>query len=132
MVDSELTDLDRRVLAVIERRFPVSASPYCDLGEELGERESDVLNSTIELRGTGAVTAISALFAPEVHPDRLDPELEALAAAVAFDLPWSEHPYAEVAAQLSLQGIDRDETWVVAQLQAWLADGAIVRVAARS
>ena len=41
MADSELTDLDRQVLAAIERRFPVSQSPYCDLGEELGELEVD-------------------------------------------------------------------------------------------
>lgn len=132
MADNELTDLDRRVIVAIEERFPVSQSPYCDLADELGALESDVLNSTMKLREWSQVAAIVAVFAPEVAPERYSAEDAALAAAVSFDLPWSEHPYAEVAAQLSLQGIDRDEAWVIGRLQAWLDDGTIVGVAARS
>ena len=131
MDESALTDLDRRVLAAITAAFPVSQSPYCDLGDVLGAPEIDVLESAMKLREVGAVATVAAVFSAAADVQTLADEDVALATLVSFDLPWGEHPYAEVAAQLSLQGIDRDEAWVVAKLRAWMDDGAIVRVAAR-
>ena len=128
---AELSELDRRLLAAIEERFPVAQSPYCDLGAELGVLETDTLDSVLKLRGLGEVQAIAAEFDPGTDRLAFSDEDAALAAAITFDLPWGEHPYAEIAAQLALQGIERDEAWVLARLQGWLDDGTVARISAR-
>lgn len=132
MTDTELTDLDRRVLAAIEERFPVTQSPYCDVAASLGASEIDVLNSAEKMRETGAISRITVLFFDHSDflaggPDEAD---VALAELVLFDLPWSEHPFAELAAELSLRGIERDEAWVLERVSAWLADGTVVGISA--
>lgn len=58
----ELSELDRRVLGAIQSGFPVSQSPYCDLGEALGVPEMDVLNAVLCLRETGVIRRVGAVF----------------------------------------------------------------------
>ena len=127
---AELSELDCRLIAAIEARFPVVQSPYCDLGAELGVLETDALDGVLKLRGLGEVQAIAAEFDPDTDRLTFVEEDAALAAAITFDLPWGEHPYAEIAAQLALQGIERDEAWVLARLQGWLDDGTVARISA--
>ena len=91
-----------------------------------------MLDAVLALRECGSIDVIAAEFADfggfvaSAEPDDAD-----LATLAAFDLPTSEHPYAELAAQLQLRGIDHTAEWVLARLGAWVSDGTIVRVAAR-
>jgi len=125
------TDLSDRAFARIVVSFPVSESPYCDLGEALGASEIDVLDAVLELRECGRVTRIAADFADldrfvaMAAADEVD-----LAILASTDLPTGEHPYAELAAQLQLRGVDRTAEWVLTRLNTWIADGTVVRVAA--
>jgi hypothetical protein len=118
---------------MILQAFPVSESPYCDLGVELGANEIDVLGAMLELRECGRVGRVAAEFADLERfvalaaADDVD-----LAILASTDLPSGEHPYAELAAQLQLRGVDRTGDWVLARLHAWLADGTVVKVAAQA
>ncbi len=132
-MSDEVTELIEEVFARVTASFPVSESPYCDLGAELGANEIDVLGAVLELRECGRIESIAAEFADLERfvamgaADDVD-----LAILASSDLPTGEHPYAELAAQLQLRGVDRTEDWVTARLRAWVADGTVVRVAART
>jgi len=131
MGDSDVSDFDRRVLGALRDGFPVSQSPYCDIAAQVGCLEIDVLNSAMKLREIGVLGPICAQFArPVAESDETADDSAVLAELLSFDVPWGEHPYAEIAAQLSLRGIDRDEAWVLEQMAAWLRDGTISRLAA--
>ena len=131
MSDFDLSELDTRVLAAMQSGFPVSVSPYCDLAAELGASESNVLNSAEKLRETGAVARIAVVFS---HPDTFAASATTddadLALLVSFDLPWSEHPFTEVAAQLELRGIQMEPAEVIERVREWLLDGTASEVVA--
>jgi hypothetical protein len=130
-MSDEVTELIEGLYARVIDSFPVSESPYCDLGEELGASEIDVLGAMLELRECGRVERVRARFADldrfvaMAAADEVD-----LAILASTDLPTGEHPYAELAAQLQLRGVDRTASWVLARLETWIADGTVVRVAA--
>jgi hypothetical protein len=130
-MSDEATELIEEVYARVIASFPVSESPYCDLGAELGANEIDVLGAMLELRECGRVARVAAEFADferfvaMAAADEVD-----LAVLASTDLPTGEHPYAELAAQLQLRGVDRTADWVLARLNAWIADGTVVKVAA--
>ncbi len=132
-MSDEVTELIEELFARVVAGFPVSESPYCDLGEELGANEIDVLGAMLELRECGRIVRVAAEFADlerfvaMAAADEVD-----LAMLVSTDLPTGEHPYAELAAQLQLRGVDRTTAWVLARLRAWIADGTVLRVAARA
>ena len=133
MSDTELSEQDTRVLEALTSGFPVSQSPYCDLGAELGISETDVLDSAGKLRETGAIVRIAAAFANvELLLGGASQEDADLAEALSFDLPYSEHPYAEVAAMLELRGTEIDEAAVIQRLREWLLDGTVSEVVALS
>lgn len=129
MSDFELSKLDSSVLTALKRGFPVSQSPYCDIAADLGVAEIDVLNSAEKLREVGAVTRIAAVFSRTVGVQSSQADAD-LAEVVAFDLPWGEHPYAEVAAQLELRGTQLEEAQVIERLREWVADGTVSGVVA--
>jgi DNA-binding Lrp family transcriptional regulator len=131
MSDMDLSELDARVLAALKRGFPVSQSPYCDIAAELGVSEIEVLNSAGKLRETGAIARIVAVFpnAEAMLNGRFEESAD-LAQILSFDLPWSEHPYAEVAAQLELRGIEIDEAQIIARIREWLSAGIVSEVVA--
>ena len=132
-MSDEVTELIENVFARIVAGFPVSESPYCVIGEELGANEIDVLGAVLELRECGRVARVAAEFADldrfvaMAAADEVD-----LAILASSDLPTGEHPYEEIAAQLQLRGVDRTPGWVLARLNAWIADGTVVRVAAQA
>ena len=133
MSGTDQASLTDRVFAALLSGFPVSESPYCDLGAELGASEIDVLAETLGLRECGRIARIAADFADfdgfvaSASPDDAD-----LAILVSVDLPTGEHPYDEIAAQLQLRGVDQTAEWVVERVNAWLADGTVLTVAARA
>jgi len=130
-MSDEVTELIENVFARVASGFPVSESPYCDLGAELGADEIDVLGAMLELRECGRIARVVARFADldrflaMAAADDVD-----LAVLASTDLPTGEHPYAELAAQLQLRGVDRTQEWVIRRLRDWLADGTVVKVAA--
>jgi hypothetical protein len=127
-IESELTS---RVLVMILQAFPVSESPYCDLGAELGANEVEVLGAVLELRECGRVVRVAAEFADlERFVASAAADDGELAVLASTDLPTGEHPYAELAAQLQRRGADRTAEWVLARLNAWIADGTVVKMAA--
>jgi hypothetical protein len=131
MVAFDPSELEERTLAEILEGFPVSESPYCDLGVRLGVSEIDVLAVVLELRECGRIERVAAEFADFDGFVEAAPQDDAdLAILVGTDLPTGEHPYAEVAAQLQLRGVDQTAEWVLARLGEWIADGTVVRVAA--
>ncbi len=148
---TEVDDLQGRLLERLRQRwgFPVSASPYCDLAEELGSTELDMLNAVLGLRAGGAVGRINAEFAdgpvgfcsvfdgeemalPPVGGVELTCDEAELAMLLVDDLPFGEHPYEELAAELQLRGIDVDETWVLDRIRVWVDAGAIMRLGAKA
>ena len=93
--------------------------------------EIDVLSAVLELRECGRIARVAAEFADLDGFVKTAPQDDAdLAILVGTDLPTGEHPYAEVAAQLQLRGVDRTAEWVLARTREWIADGTVVRVAA--
>jgi len=133
MSDFDLTQLDTRVLAALQMGFPVSESPYCDLAAELGASESDVLNSAEKLRQVGAVARIAVVFSdPEAFAASASDADADLAQLVTFDLPWSEHPFAELSAQLELRGVQMEPDEVIERIRQWLVDGTASEVVALS
>ena len=132
-MSDEVTELIENVFARVITSFPVSESPYCDLGAELGANEIDVLGAVLELRECGRIRRVSAKF---VDLERFVAMAAAddvdLAILASTDLPTGEHPYAELAAQLQLRGVDRTADWVLSRLSDWIADGTVARVAAEA
>lgn len=132
MSENAQSELDTRVLAEIRSAFPVVQSPYCEIGERLGVAESDVLESVERLRSCGAVARIGADFrdlsALELEAPSQD-EMD-LAELMSGDLPYSEHPFAELANELQLRGIETDESWVIDRVSDWVSSGVITRFAA--
>lgn len=126
MSDFDLSELDTRVLAELTRAFPVSESPYCDVAALLGASEIDVVNSAEKLREIGAITRVAAIFADLASVISAGSQVDAdIAEVVSADLPYGEHPFAEVAAQLELRGTQVDGAEVIARIREWLADGTV-------
>ena len=132
-MSDEVTELIENLLVRILESFPVSESPYSDLGDELGANEIDVLGAVLELRESDRISSIAAdfddldRFVAMAAGDDVD-----LAVLASTDLPTGEHPYAELAAQLQAHGVHRTPEWVIGRLRDWLADGTVTRVAAKA
>jgi DNA-binding Lrp family transcriptional regulator len=128
--------------------FPLSAAPYCELGDELGLSEIDALALVLELREGGEIARVGATFpedaavgfcsvfdteemapAPVAGVELTCDEAELLM-LLSDDLPYGEHPYAELAAELQMRGIEADEAWVLDRIAAWVESGVIVRFGA--
>lgn len=123
---SELTELETKTLELVRVRFPVSWAPYCDLAEELGASEVETLNTVLELRETGIIGRIGADFDDDALAALpLDDAEQSLAFLLEGDIPYGEHPFAELAEMLQMQGIDVEENWVLERTQRWFAEGVI-------
>ena len=124
MSDVGPSELDTRVLAALKRGFPVDAKPYCAIAARVGMLEGDVLESVVGLRMAGTIERIGATFDGGRCTGFTDDEL-ALVDLLAGDLPYSENPYAEFAAEFQRQGMDADEAWVLERTAAWVESGVI-------
>jgi hypothetical protein len=142
-------DLKKALVERLTQRwgFPLASAPYCDLAEELDSSELEVLDAVLELRSTGEVGRINAEFegGPMGFCSEYDGEqmtlppvagiqftcAEAdLAMLAADNLPYGEHPYEELAAELNFRGVDANEAWVLDRLHAWMDAGVVVRFGA--
>jgi len=87
-----LDTTDRRILDLIQRRFPLVSRPFLQIAEQVGATESDVIERLARLKQDGMVREICAVFDSErlgyrstlaamaVEPARLD-EVAALVSA---------------------------------------------------
>ena len=60
----ELSMLERRLLNDFQRDFPLSATPYADIAEQLGVSEQEVIESLQKLQDQGAISRVGAVFRP--------------------------------------------------------------------
>ncbi|MGQ9525065.1 MAG: siroheme decarboxylase subunit beta [Armatimonadota bacterium] len=83
-------ELDRRLLNLLQRDFPLTARPYRDAGTELGLAEREVIGRIVRLKDDGIIRQISAIFdsralgyrsclvAAKVPPERADQAAEVI------------------------------------------------------
>lgn len=60
----QLNALERRLLNDFQRDFPLSATPYADMAEQLGVTEQEVIDSLQKLQEQGAISRVGAVFRP--------------------------------------------------------------------
>jgi len=53
---------DRKILDVIQSKFPISARPYADVGEQVGLTEAEVMARVRALKESGVIRRIGANF----------------------------------------------------------------------
>ena len=125
-----MADIRPTVLAdLVERGFPVDPKPYCAIGSRLDFLEGDVLEAVLGMRMDGTIVRLGATFSGQGCAVLSDDEM-ALVDRLSGDLPMSEDPYAELAAELARMGIEADEDWVLQRTSSWLEGGVIVSVGA--
>jgi len=100
MVTTEIDNLDRRILDLLQREFPIASQPFVILGHKLGLTEDETLMRISNLRKKGFIRQISAIFdtkqlgydsclvAIQLPPERLDES-----AAVISAHPGVSHNY---------------------------------------
>jgi DNA-binding Lrp family transcriptional regulator len=116
---------DRAILDdLVVSGFPVDRNPYCVIAGRVGLSEGDVLERILGMRMDGSIVRIGATFSGERCSVLSDDDLE-LVDLLGGDLPTSEAPYAELAAELELRGVDADEDWVLGRAASWLGSGVI-------
>ncbi|MBQ7609353.1 MAG: AsnC family transcriptional regulator [Desulfovibrionaceae bacterium] len=59
---TQIDDLDRRILDIIQADFPLVPRPYAELGERLGVCEEEVFARVRNLRKSGVIRQLSANF----------------------------------------------------------------------
>ncbi len=59
---SAIDAIDRRLLTLIQKNFPLVVRPFAVIGEQLGISEEDALARTRHLKGAGIIRQISAIF----------------------------------------------------------------------
>ena len=57
-----MDELDRRILNIIQTRFPVVAEPYAQIGREVGLEGEEVLARIERLKAAGIIRRIGAIF----------------------------------------------------------------------
>jgi DNA-binding Lrp family transcriptional regulator len=66
MTDSttSFSTLEKRLLNDFQHDFPLSATPYADMAEQLGVSENEVLNSVRKLQDDGVISRVGPVFTP--------------------------------------------------------------------
>lgn len=59
-----MDEVDRQLLNVIQREFPVTSNPYEEIGRRLGLSEADVLGRLQRLKSEGIIRRIGAVIDP--------------------------------------------------------------------
>lgn len=59
---SAIDAIDRRLLNLIQKDFPLLVRPFAAIGEQIGIREGDALARAQRLKGAGIIRQISAIF----------------------------------------------------------------------
>lgn len=58
------TELEQKLLDNYQRNFPLSATPFADIADDLGVSEADVLETYQDLKARGTVGRIGGIFKP--------------------------------------------------------------------
>lgn len=66
MHNTDLTDIERRLLNDFQHDFPLSPTPYADIAQSLGVSETEVLAALVRLEGAGAVSRVGAVVRPNI------------------------------------------------------------------
>lgn len=61
---ASIDDLDRRLLNEFQRNFPLTATPYADIGRCLGISEQLVIERLQRLQAAGTVSRVGPVFRP--------------------------------------------------------------------
>lgn len=59
-------EIDRKILNVVQREFPVVSHPYKSVAKSLGLTEEEVLNRLTRLKESGFIRRIGAIIDPRV------------------------------------------------------------------
>jgi DNA-binding Lrp family transcriptional regulator len=59
-----MDDIDKKILNILQRNFPVEAEPFQPMAAEIGVGEEEVLERIAKLREEGIVRRIGAIFDP--------------------------------------------------------------------
>lgn len=59
-----LTEIERRLLDLYQRDFPLTPTPYADIARALGVSEAEVLAALRRLQNAGAVSRVGAVLRP--------------------------------------------------------------------
>ena len=60
-----MDDIDRKILNLIQREFPICAEPFRAIGGKLGLGEEEVLERIRRLKADGVIRRIGAVFDPK-------------------------------------------------------------------
>ncbi|HDK37621.1 MAG TPA: Lrp/AsnC family transcriptional regulator [Thiolapillus brandeum] len=64
-IEPELSTLEKRLLNEYQKGFPLTATPYADIAEELGTSEALVLTILQKLKDQGFITRVGPVFKPK-------------------------------------------------------------------
>ena len=64
-MDNPLSELEKRLLNDFQREFPLSATPFADLAQQLGVSQQEVIDRLCSLTERGAVSRIGAVLQPK-------------------------------------------------------------------
>lgn len=99
-VDDQLDPIDKKLVTVMQFKFPVVSRPWQALGEEVGASEAEVMRRIARLREIGVVRQISPIFdtrklgyKSSLVAVRVDPERLEQAAAIVNSHPGVSHNY---------------------------------------
>jgi len=59
---SYIDDIDKKLLTLIQRKFPISSTPYLEIASTLGISETEVINRLADLKAKGIIRRIGAIF----------------------------------------------------------------------
>jgi chlorite dismutase/DNA-binding Lrp family transcriptional regulator/nitrite reductase/ring-hydroxylating ferredoxin subunit len=99
-VDNQLDPIDKKLVNIMQFKFPVVSRPWQALGEEAGTTEADVMQRIARLRELDIVRQISPIFdtrklgyKSSLVAARVDPERLEEAAAIVNSHPGVSHNY---------------------------------------
>jgi DNA-binding Lrp family transcriptional regulator len=59
-----MDDIDRKILNLIQKEFPVTAEPFKEIGTSVGISEDEALGRVKRLKEEGIIRRIGAVFDP--------------------------------------------------------------------
>ena len=63
-ISTSFSTLEKRLLNDFQHDFPLSATPFADMAEQLGVSEDEVLSSVRKLQDDGVISRVGPVFTP--------------------------------------------------------------------
>jgi len=64
--DSELTGLEKKIIALLQADIPVTKRPFLDIAEQIGVEEEVILETLMKLRGDGTIRRFGATIRHQI------------------------------------------------------------------